>query len=83
VGAVAEVALPEVPRPAKLRGVVIKRHEVAGEALLSVTMWQGNGRRAKRRWFTSRGVALSYAADRADDLGLLVIDLSDPADEGQ
>jgi hypothetical protein len=80
---VAEVALPDIPRPPKLKGVIIKRHEVAGEPLLSVTMWQGNGRRGKRRWFTSRGVALAYAADRADDLGLLVIDLSDPAEEAE
>lgn len=77
----AEITLPELSRPAALKGIVIDRNEVAGEPLFTVTMWQGGGRRAKRRWFTSRAVALAYAADRSDDIGLLVIDLSDQTHE--
>lgn len=76
----AEFALPDVSRAPSLKGVVIDRHEIAHEQLLSVTMWLGNGRRPKRRWFTSRAVAIAYAADRADDLGLLLVDLTERVD---
>lgn len=76
----AEIILPSPPRAPTLKGVVVDRHEVAREDLFSVTLWQGAGRRAKRRWFTSRAVALAYAADRSDDLGLLLVDLTERAD---
>lgn len=76
----AEFALPEIAQPRHAKGIIIDRHEIAHEHLLSVTMWLGIGRRPKRRWFTSRGVAIAYAADRADDLGLLLVDLTERTD---
>jgi hypothetical protein len=75
VVAVAELTLPGIPERSSLKGVVIALHEIGGEKLFSVTMWQGPGRRPKRRWMTTRAIALAYAADRSDDLGLLMIDL--------
>ncbi|KMS53604.1 hypothetical protein V474_22755 [Novosphingobium barchaimii LL02] len=78
----AELALPGIPKRSSLKGVVISPHELGGEKLYSVTVWQGGGRRPKRRWMTTRAIAFAYAADRADDLDLLIIDLtSQPLDD--
>lgn len=76
----ADVPLPAMAKNRRLNSVVIDRHEIAQEQLLSVTICPGHGRRPRRRWFTSRAVALAYAADRADDLSLLLVDLTAPAD---
>ena len=72
----AEIALPELQRPRTLRGVVVDVHDVAGAELFAVTAWQGAGRPAKRQWFASRSIALTNAADRADEHGLPLIDLT-------
>lgn len=74
-----EIALPGIPTRSSLKGIVIARHDIGGEQLYSVTMWQGAGRRPKRRWMTTRAIAFAYAADRSDDLGLLMINLCDQA----
>lgn len=77
----AEIALPELPKAPTLRGIIIDRVDLAREDLFSVTMWLGGGRAPKRRWFTSRPLALAFAAENVDELGLLLVDLSEQVDD--
>lgn len=75
-----EVALPEMPQPAALRGVILERHEMAGALLFSTTTCVGLGRAPRRRWFAERSIALAHAAELADTHSLALLDMSDDAD---
>lgn len=76
----AEIALPALTKHKTLRGIVIDAHEISGTRLVSVTSYGGTGRAAKRRWFATRSIALAHAADRADEHGFALIDLTEPAE---
>ena len=59
--------------------VAIQPAEVAGTALHAVTVLTSGGRRIDR-WFPSEAAALAHAVEQADALGLLLIDLREPAE---
>ncbi|GGB87846.1 hypothetical protein GCM10011494_02730 [Novosphingobium endophyticum] len=76
----AEVPLPELQRHRALRAIVVDKADVADAALYSVTSCAGAGRPPRRRWFTDRAIALAHAAERADEHGFALIDLSSEAE---
>lgn len=74
------VQLPDLQRHRALRGIVVDTADVAGALLYSVTFWAGAGRPPRRRWFADRAIALAHAADRADEHGFALIDLTREAE---
>lgn len=63
-----EIELPPI-RPRLPVAVVLERVELGGHSAFTVTSWSGFGRQ-QRRFFSDRGLALAYAADKADAHGL-------------
>lgn len=72
----SEVALPELAPKRQMRAVVVDDHLIAGELLYAVELYL-TGRAPKRRWFASRAIALAHAADRGDEHGVPMLDLTD------
>jgi len=69
------IDLPELPRPSALRAVFVERHHLADSDLTAVTVHIGCGRKARRQWFSDRGLALAHAAEMADHHALPLFDL--------
>ncbi|WP_374411953.1 hypothetical protein [Novosphingobium colocasiae] len=70
----ADIALP--PPPTARAGLIVTAENIAGAVLFTVTLWRGPGHPPRRNWFTDRAVALAAAAERADEFGLPMVDLT-------
>ncbi|SLJ86895.1 hypothetical protein [Novosphingobium mathurense] len=70
-----EIQIPELLKHRAIRAVMVEGHDLAGSHLTAVTVHIGCGRKARRQWFSDRGVALAHAAEMADQHALPLFDL--------
>ena len=76
---IGEIEVPAV-RDGKWRAVMLEGQSLAGRTLFSVTVRDHYGA-ALRRWFSDEWEALAHAVQKADDLGLPLIDMREPGAE--
>lgn len=72
----ADITLPKLPARRAAHGILVTAETVAGATLFTVVLHCGAGHPPRRNWFTDRAVALAAAAERADELGLPMVDLT-------
>ena len=70
------IEIPQL-RAADVLAVQIEQAELAGRFVWVVTLRASVSGPPQRRWFPDEALALAYAAQEADRLGQLLIDLRD------
>lgn len=81
-----ELALPrliDLPnlRASDVLAVQLEKAELAGHPVWIVTWRESAGCAPRRRWFSDDPAAVAYAAQEANRLGLMLLDLRVPASE--